>query len=161
MQPWSALTVDAVSSVTGDLTQLYPSHVAAGSGATTMGTQRRTPTEGVLYSCRVYCKDGYGGVFELWDVSGLPSGTPNNVDTGTAITNTYLTAEITAQRGKLLWKQSFKADAGAREAVFSVRVPFLRGLAGRYVDVAAQAAAKGINVEIVADGGFRYIQICG
>ena len=156
MEPWSPLTLTAVAA-NGDITQLFPSNCAAGSGATSSGTLRRQPTEGILYRCEVMPSDSYGGVFELWDVAGATQGGSNNVDTGTALTDSYVDAEVAAGRGKLIWKQSFKGDAGARAAVFTQRVPFLRGLAARYVD----SAGGDCTVSLVVDGGYRKTEISG
>lgn len=155
-QAWSPITLSNVAA-TGDLVQLYPEHVSAGSGATTAGTERRKPLSGVIYRAEVYAVSGVGGAIELWDVAGLDRGASNNVDTGTTLTNAYLQAERAAGRAKLLWTQNFAGTSGARYPVFNQRVPFMKGLAARFIS----GDTGDIILSIVADGGYTKQPIAG
>jgi len=160
MVPWSPVLV-ANGAATDNLTQLFPSFVTAGSGATTMGTERRSCTEGVLYRCDIDPSDAVGGYFELWDVCGRPYGASNNIDTGTALTNAYLVSEQAAGRARMIWRTDFKGDSGLTTKTFATRVPFNRGLAGRYVNIVDAAGSKNVTVNIVAEGGYRKASISG
>lgn len=155
-QAWSPIVLSNVAA-TGDLVQLYPETVSAGSGATTMGTERRRPLSGCLYRAEVFASSGVGGTIELWDVAGLDRGASNNVDTGTALTNTYLQAERTAGRAKLIWTQNFAGTSGSRYPVFNQRVPFMKGLAARFIG----GDTGSITISMVVDGGYTKQPISG
>jgi len=155
-QAWAPITLSNVAA-TGDLVQLYPATVTAGTGATTRGTERRKPLSGVLYRAEVYTVSGVGGVIELWDVAGLDRGASNNVDTGTALTNAFLTTEIAAGRAKLLWRQNFAGTSGSRYPVFNQRVPFMKGLAARFVS----GDSGNVELSLVCDGGYTKQCIAG
>lgn len=160
MQPWSPISVTNTTA-TGDLTQMFPSFVAAGTGSSAAGTERRSCTEGVLYRCDIDPSDAVGGYFELWDVCGVPYGATNNIDTGTTLTNAFLVAEQDANRARMIWRTSFKGDSGLTTKTFATRVTFNRGLAGRYVNIVDAAGSKGVTVNIVAEGGYRVIEMLG
>jgi hypothetical protein len=98
-----------------------------------------------------------GGTIELWDVAGLDRGASNNVDTGTALTNTYLQAERTAGRAKLIWTQNFAGTSGSRYPVFNQRVPFMKGLAARFIG----GDTGSITISMVVDGGYTKQPIAG
>jgi hypothetical protein len=155
---WSPLTLTEVAAA-GDLTQLFPSQVTAGDAGTTFGSQRRKASSGVLLRAEVYTVDGVGGEIELWDVAGLTEGANNNVNTGTALTDAYLQAEIAAGRARLLWTQGFAGAVGSRYPVFNQRVPFMRGLAARFISAAP--AGKTVQVSVVADGGYVKTTMAG
>ena len=161
MQPWSPLTLTNVTSATGNLIQLYPSFMTAGSGATTMGTQVRQSTEGVLYFCDIMPSSIDGGDFELWDIGGLPEGGSDNTNTGTTLTNAYLVAQQAKFKARLIWKQAFKGDSGTTNKSFKQRVPVLWGLAGRFINTAIAANAATVIVSIVASGCARKYEISG
>jgi hypothetical protein len=159
-QPWGPNTLDNVTA-TGDLKQLFPSFVTAGSGSTAMGTLRRKSTEGVLYRIDIDPSDAVGGYFELWDLAGRPYGASNNIDTGTVLTDAYLLAEQTAGRARLIWRVDFKGDPGLANKTFATRVPFTFGLVGRYVNPFDAVGTKEIYVNIVAEGGYSKYSISG
>lgn len=156
MEAWAPLTLSAVAA-NGVVTQLYPSHCAAGDVATTAGSWRRRPTQGNLYRIEVFTSDAAGGVIELYDIAGEEEGANNNVSTGTSMTDAYLDAKIAANTAKMIWTQNFKGDAASRSALFSVHVPFLRGLAARYVNVAGTS----VQLSVVASGGYMRVQMMG
>lgn len=160
MIPWSPVLVANVTAA-GNVTQLFPSFVTPGTGATTMGTERRSCTEGVLYRIDISPSDAVGGYFELWDVCGVPYGVTNNIDTGTVLTNAFLILEQAANRGRMIWRVDFKGDSGMTTKTFSTRVPFNRGLAGRYVNIVDAVGSKNVTVNIVAEGGYRKSPISG
>ena len=160
MQAWGPSTLVNTTSI-GDYKQLFPSFVTAGTGASTMGTERRKCTEGVLYRIDIDPADAVGGYFELWDVAGKPYGASNNIDTGTALTAAYLAAEQAAGRARLIWRTDFKGDAGLTTKTFATRVPFTFGLAGRYVNDVDPLGTKTIYANIVAEGGYSKYSISG
>lgn len=160
-QAWGPNTLVNVASSAGDLKQLFPAFVSAGTGGTSTGTERRKCTEGVLYRIDIDPADAVGGVFELWDVAGRPYGISNNIDTGTALTDAYLLSEQTAGRARLIWRTDFKGDAGLTTKTFATRVPFSFGLAGRYVNTVDPAGTKSIYANIVAEGGYSKYSISG
>ena len=159
MNPWGQLLVPN-SAANTNLVQFFPSFVSVGGG-TTMGSLKRKTTEGVLYRCDVDPSDGVGGYFELWDLGGLPYGASNNIDTGTALTNAYLLSEQSAGRARMIWRTDFKGDAGLATKTFATRIPFNRGLAGRYVNDTDPLGTKNITVNIVAEGGYMKYEISG
>jgi hypothetical protein len=144
----------------GNITQLYPASATAGSGGTTAGTERRRPTAGTLYTAQVYTPGGAGGIIQLWDVAGLTEGVSNNVDTGTAMTNAYVAAEIAAGRGRLIWEQEIAGSAGASKSLIVIPIPFVRGLAARYY-TSGGPGADTAKINISADGGFFKAPISG
>jgi hypothetical protein len=157
MQAWGPFVLQAVAS-NGELTQLYPSTVSAGAGTTTAGTEVRRPSEGAISRAEVYTSAGTGGEIEIWDVAGLDRGSPNNVDTGTILTNAFLLSEIAENRARLIWKQGFAGAVGARYPVFNQRTVFMRGLAARYISTESSAA---ITLTTVCAGGFSKFQMTG
>lgn len=161
MQPWSPLSLVSVTSATGNLIQLYPTFCTAGSGATTMGTQVRQSTEGVLYFCDIMPSSIDGGDFELWDIGGLPEGASNNTNTGTTLTNAFLIEQQAKFKARLIWKQAFKGDSGTTNKSFKQRVPVMWGLAGRYINTAVAVGVGSITVSIVASGCARKYEISG
>jgi len=150
MEPWAPITITAVADANGAMTQLFPSWVSAGSGSTAAGTEVRRPAPGVLFRVSVITTDAAGGTIEIWDVAGEAEGAQNNSDTGTALSAAYVAAKVTAHKGKMLWKQNFKGDAGSRSAIFASHVPFLQGLAARYIN----AAGTSVELSLVVDGGY-------
>lgn len=161
MQPWSPITLLSVNSATGNLVQLFPDTCTAGSGATTPGTLMRQACEGVLYLADIMPATLDGGELELWDVFGLLEGGSNNVNTGTALTDAFLTAQKAKGQARLIWKQGFKGDTGTTNKSFKQRVPIMWGLAARYINTGIAAGAGQIIVSIVASGCFRKIETAG
>lgn len=158
MEAWSPITINKVSTTNGDLTALFPSSCPAQTPAgTTQGSLRRRSTAGVLTRVEVFTADASGGVIEIWDVDGLYEGAQNNTSTGVLISNTYKDGKAAMGQAKLLWTQNFKGDAGSRAAIFTGMLPFVRGLAGRYIN----SAGTSVTLSIVADGGYMVTTICG
>lgn len=155
---WSPIVLNDVAA-DGILTQLFPDTVTAGSGATTSGTEVRYACEGVLLRAEVYTNDGTGGEIELWDVAGDAEGGDNDVNVDVEITNAYLLAQKALGRARLIWKQGFSGTVGSRYPVFNQRVPFMHGLAARFI--VAAPGDKEITLSLVCDGGYRKVQICG
>lgn len=143
----------------GDFTQIYPDTVVAGSGSLASQTMRRYPSPGVLYRCEINPSGSVGGIFELWDIAGESQGGANNVDTGTAMTAAYLAAKVAKKEARLLWRIDFKGDSGLNNKSFGTRTLFLRGLAGRYINDLDTVGSKAIGLNIIAEGGFRVINI--
>lgn len=158
MQSFGNVTISNVATG-GDLTQLYPDNVVAGSGSTASQTSRRYPSGGVLYRVEINPKDAVGGIFELWDLAGESQGASNNVDTGTAMTAAYLASKIARGKAKLLWTIDFKGDSGLNNKVFGVRVVYSQGLAGRYINDLDAVGSKLLALNIVSEGGFRVSNI--
>lgn len=152
MMGWAGISLAAVAA-TGDLTQLYPDCCTVGTGATTMGTQKRTPSEGTLASLQVEPDAIDGGIIQIWDLNGADIGA--DVNTAAAITNAQLVLLQAAGRARLIFEQVFSGSSGARTAV-SFGMPFTHGLAGRYVNTTGTC-----KLNITADGGFRKTSITG
>lgn len=152
-QSWSLSTLPN-GAATVDLVQLFPAFVTPGTGATTPGTLVRKTTEGVLYRVDVTPSDGSGGYIELWDIGGKPYGATNNINTGSALTGAYLTAQQAKGEAKLLWRSDFKGDSGLTTKTFATRVTFTYGLAARYVNTLDPVGTKNVTLNIVAEGGY-------
>jgi len=155
---WITTLTDVGS--TGNVTQLYPASCTAGSGASTQGTERRKPTSGTLYTAQVYTPGGTGGIIQLYDVAGLSEGVSNNVDTGVAMTNAYVAAELAAYRGRLMWEQEIAGSAGASKSLIVIPLSFMRGLAARFY-TSGGPTANTAKIIIAADGGFYKSPISG
>lgn len=143
-----ALTAVAAS---GNLTQLYNASCTAGTAIASAnhGDTLRKPAGGHLLSAQVQTDGTNGGTIEIYDINGLEAGA--DVSAGTAITNSQLATALAAGRARLIWSQDFSADAGARTA--SARImPFLHGLAARYVNVVEGTPTGACWLNIVADG---------
>lgn len=160
-QPWSPVLVANVVSATGDLTQLFPAFATAGAGTLLRGELVRKTCEGVLYRVDVDPSDAVGGYFELWDVAGQPFGATNNINTQTQLTNTYVAAEQAAGRARMIWRTDFKGDSGLTTKTFATRTVFNQGLAGRFVNAIDAVGTKNIAVNIVAEGGYFKVSVCG
>lgn len=136
---------------TGDVTQLYPAYAPTGVDPSTATTaqQVRKPCEGQLISVQV-CSDGTnGGILEIYDISGADLGI--NVSSATAITNTQLTAAISAGKAKLILKQNF-AGSGLTPWAPVGPASFMKGLAARAVGVAGTC-----DLNLVVHGGYRLL----
>ncbi|UOF77054.1 hypothetical protein [Caudoviricetes sp.] len=153
---WGGTVLTNVAS-TGNLTQLFPSTVTAGTTATTAGSQRRRATEGQLFRAEVYTSSDAGGTIELWDIGGVSEGASNNINTGVTLTNAYLVAQQALGKARLIWSQNFKGDAGAEKAKFDTNTPFMWGLAARFI----AAETSTITLHIYAGGGYQKTEICG
>ena len=101
--------------------------------------------------------DAAGGIIELWDIDGLWEGAANNTSTGDTMTAAYKTAKAALGQARLLWTQNFKGDAASRAAIITGNVPFVRGLAARYIN----AAGATCTINIVLDGGYLKTLFCG
>jgi hypothetical protein len=152
MTPWANLSLSAVTS-TGNLTQLYPASCTAGTGANTMGNEKRGPCEGILVNAQVETDGIDGGLIELWDVNGADAGA--DVDTATVITNAQLAAMVAAGKARIMYAQNFSGGSGSRLAI-AHGVTFAHGLAGRFV-----AAAGSCSLNLIVSGGCRKTQITG
>jgi hypothetical protein len=151
MTPW-VISLTAVAA-TGNLTQLYPASCTAGSGATTSGTLKRSPCEGVLVNCQVEPDGTNGGEIQLWDVNGADVGA--DVDTAVVITNAQLTTLINAGKARQIYGQKFSGSSGARIAI-AYGVPIMHGIAARYIN-----GTGTIELNIVANGCMRKTEITG
>jgi hypothetical protein len=154
MNPWS-VTLTGVATTTGALTQLYPAGCTAGTGATTAGTLVRRPCEGVYKSLTITPDGTNGGLFELWDMSGVTEGI--DVNTATAITAAQVAAAIAANRAKLIKKVAFSGATTVQIPV-STGGPFLKGLAGRFSNAGAVGT---LSVSMFVDGGAMKTEIVG
>ena len=152
---WADVELSAVADKTGNLQQLFPNWVTVGTGATTSGTLVRQACEGTLVNAQIETDGTNGGEFELWDLNGAEVGA--DVNTATAITAAQLTALQVLGRAKIIWSQKFTGSAGAKIPI-AMGVPFCFGLAGRYVN--AGPAGK-VWLDLIVDGGFRKVEICG
>lgn len=159
-QSWSLSTLPN-GTATVDLVQLFPAFVTPGTGSVSPGTLIRKTTEGVLYRCDVTPSDGSGGYIELWDVAGKPYGASNNINTGNALTDAYLTEQQGKGEAKLLWRSDFKGDSGLTTKTFATRLTFTYGLAARYVNTLDAAGTKNVTLNIVAEGGYIKYEYLG
>ena len=157
MEAWAPITLNKVNDDTGDFTALFPASCTAESGATTQGSLRRRSTAGTLYRVEIYSSDGAGGVFEIWDLDGLHEGLTNNTSTGSTMTNAFKNQRVALNQAKMIWTQMFSGDEGSYKATFKCHVPFLRGLAARYINSAGTAC----TVSLVVDGGYYKSDING
>lgn len=138
---------------TGDLKQLYPQVVPAGSGATTSGTLVRRPDMGTLFSIQVKSDGTNGGYVEIFDVNGADGGA--DVNTGVTITNAQLTVLIAAKKAVLLFTQNFQGSAGAPVISGGPR-GFAHGLAARFV-----GAAGSCDLVLSVGGGYTVTTLAG
>lgn len=145
-----ACPVTAVTTATGDLTQLFPPWASAGvnPASATAGQEIRKATEGFLRAAQVYTDGSNGGYMEIWDVNGADYGV--NVSSATAITNAQLVALQALGKAKLIWVQRFAATAGA-STPSSWGKQFVHGLAARFVSATGGDCTLVLDVE----GGFR------
>jgi hypothetical protein len=155
MEAWSGIQLDAVIS-TGVVTQIFPTW--APNGQTTLvnrtpGQTVRVPRQGTLYSVQIQTDTINGGLIELFDLSGddIP------VDVSTFANPTLTDAQLTTlkSRGlaKLIYAQDFVANSGAATPSAPPR-PFLRGLAGRFVNSGPSGYCR---LNLVVTGGFYLI----
>ena len=156
MTPW-VITMNAVLA-TGNLTQLYPSSCTAGSGATTSGTEVRSPCEGILVNCQVEPDGVNGGEIQLWDVNGADAGA--DVNTLSAITDAQLTTLIAAGKARPIYGQKFSGSSGSRLAI-AYGVTIMHGIAARYINPPTGVAAGSIDLNLVVSGCARKTQIVG
>jgi len=149
------VSVDNVSSATGNLQQIYPPWCTAGSSFAD-GAEIRQPTDGVLYEITVYPDDAQGGLLEIWDVRGEYSGT-NDVNTSDEITNAYVVAKQAraVPQARLIWKQEFKADPGLTTKKFTQRVKIQHGLAARFFTDSITTDTKTVTLNITSEGLYR------
>ena len=151
MTPW-VIQLNAVLA-NGNLTQLYPDSCTAGSGATTSGTLKRSPCEGVLVNAQVEPDGVNGGELQLWDINGADAGA--DVDTTNVITNAQLLAMIAAGKARAIYGQKFSGATGSRLAI-AYGVTIMHGIAARYVN-----AAGTLELNLVVGGGCRKTEIVG
>ena len=151
MTPW-VIQLTAVAAA-GNLTQLYPDSCTAGSGATTRGTLKRSPCEGVLVNCQVEPDGINGGELQLWDVNGADIGA--DVNTTNVITDAQLQALITAGKARPIYGQKFSGSSGSRLAI-AYGVPVMHGIAGRYVN-----STGTLELNLVVGGCCRKTEIVG
>ena len=132
----------------GDLTQLYDPQMPVGAvvaGAGNPGDLVRKPSEGQLHSIQVQPDGSNGGTVELYDISGEDIGA--DVSTADAITDAQLTTLLAAGKARLMWTQTFAANAANVKAETRLN-NFSKGLAARFV-----AAMGTVKLNIVVDGG--------
>lgn len=129
MEPW-VVTLTAVAS-NGDITQLYPANATAGvdPASAVIGDQIRRPTEGMLQSVQLKTDGTNGGVIEIWDVSGHDGGI--NVSSAATLTDTQVSALISAGKARILASQNFAGDASTPAINIGPR-QFIHGLAARF-----------------------------
>ena len=97
-----------------------------------------------------------GGEIELWDINGKDVGA--DVDTATAITQAQLTAALALGKARIVYSQKFAGSSGARLAL-AHGVPFMHGLAARYINVVNAAPVGTCELNLTVDGGFRKTQL--
>lgn len=153
MTPW-VIQLNAVLA-NGNLTQLYPDSCTAGSGATTSGTLKRSPCEGVLVNAQVEPDGTNGGEIQLWDVNGADIGA--NVDTTNVITDAQLNTLIAAGKARAIYGQKFSGSSGSRLAI-AYGVTIMHGIAARYVNT---PAAGTLELNLVVGGCCRKTEIVG
>ncbi len=139
---------------TGPLTQLYPAFLDAGSASAGFNGLRRRPTDGCLHRIEINPQSGIGGTLELWDISGTMT-TPNDVNFGTLISASYLTAKIATKEARLLWKITFDGDDSATNKILGSKLCFCYGLAVRWSNPIEPAGTLPVNINAVVDGGYR------
>ncbi len=152
MQAWGGISITNVAAG-GVLTQIFPSFVAAGAGGVGYKS-RRMPSSGTLFRLDIVPKSGVGGIVEIWDLGGTWYDAANNVDTGTEITEAYRAAAVTNQNAKKIWEINFDGDDGLVTKTFATLVPFMNGLAARFVN-AEGVGTTSVVLNIVAQGGYR------
>lgn len=148
MEGW-VVPLTAVTTATGDLTQVYPSFCPAGvnPAVAVLGDQIRQPLGGKLYSTQIQTDGTNGGIIELWDVNGEDIGA--NVSSATTITNAQLVALQALGKAKLIYSQNFQA---------SPITPFNAGYKGFAHGIAARfiASAGVCNLDLSVGGGFFF-----
>lgn len=157
---WGTINITAVAS-NGVATQLFPATVAVGVDTTdatgayppTGGGLVRRPSEGWFEKITATPDGVNGGLLEIWDCGGLDRGDAENVNTATAISDTYLTAN-----GKLLYKVRITATAEQPYDLSSYlhHVRFNKGLAVRFV-----AAGGTIAIMPFVENGFSLQYVAG
>jgi hypothetical protein len=155
MEAWSGIQLNA-GTATGDIIQIFPTWAPLGQTTLanrTPGLTCRVPRQGTLYSIQVQTDSLNGGTIELWDVSG--DDIPVDVSTipNPPITNAQLTALVSRGLAKLIYSQDFVANSGAATPSAPPR-PFLRGLAGRFVNTGAVGYCR---LNLVVTNGFYLI----
>lgn len=145
---------------TGDVTQLYPAWVSAGvaKASSSNGDLLRRPLQGALHSIQVEADGVDGAVIQIYDIDGGQFGA--DVSSATAITNTQLSAAITAGKAKLIFEQQFAGTTGSgpvnAPGVFRA---FMKGLAARMVMDDPTAASCKLN--LVVSGGYEKVESRG
>lgn len=157
MEAWAPITLTKVDDDNGNFTALFPPNCTTEAGATTQGSLRRRSTAGTLYRIEVYSSDAAGGVIELWDLDGLYEGVNNNTSIGSTMTNAFKNQRVAMGQAKLLWTQMFSGDEGSCKAIFKCHVPFVRGLAARYINPVGTSCI----ISLVVDGGYYKSEING
>ena len=154
MTPWGQIPLASVANTTvGNLTQLYPSTAGTGTTATTPGSLRLQPCEGIFTIAQVETDGADGGSIEIWDINGRDVGADVNMNT--AITPTQLAAAVRLGIARLVFAQNFVGSAGARVAI-AQGCPFTHGLAARYINSTGTC-----YLSLTVDGGFRKTEITG
>jgi hypothetical protein len=153
MQAWSQIDIVNVAG-NGVLTQLFPENVTAGAGGSGY-KERRMPSSGTLFRIDIVPQNSAGGTVEIWDLGGTWYDASNNVDTGTSITNAYAVAAKTNQGAKKIWEINFNGDDGLVTKTFATMVPFMNGLAARYINIAETLGTVAVGLNLVVQGGYR------
>jgi hypothetical protein len=115
----------------------------------------------MLFHCQAYTDSLVGGIVQLYDISGLIEGAANNVDTADSMTDAFVTAEIAAGRGRLIWEQAIIGAAGGAKSLVSIPIRFERGLAARFYTSAPAVPPDTCRLVVSADGGFYKFPIAG
>jgi len=147
---WSEISITAVASDTGFLTQLYPTWAPVGiaKATETPAQQLREPCEGELVGLQIQTDGTNGGVIEIWDIAGDRAGA--DVSTAATITNTQKNTEVTAGRAKLLYSQNLLGTGETPPIPTYFR--FMQGLAARFI-----SGAGSVKINANVNGGFRLI----
>lgn len=148
-QAWSGISLTAVDATTGDLTQVYPTWMAAGIDKATAvnGQKIRKPTGGIINSIQIETDGTNGGTIQIWDINGEMIGA--NVSSATAITAAQLTSLIALGKAKLLYEMNFTSTVGAVTPAAVDRV-FSYGIAARFSNAGVTGACK---LNLTVNGG--------
>lgn len=152
MEAWSGITLPAVLA-TGIVTQIYPTWAPVGQTSLanrTPGQTVRVPRQGTLYSVQIRTDSANGGLIELYDVSGDDIPVDVSTSNPATFTNAQLNALIARGLAKLIYAQDFVANSGASTPSAPPR-PFLRGLAGRFVNSGPTGFCQ---LNLVVTGGY-------
>lgn len=161
-QAWGAVPVNNVLSTTGNLTQLFPTYYAAGTGSSSQGTAIRSCTDGKLLRVDINPSDSVGGRLELWDIAGQTFGASGvNTNLYTQLTEAYRSAQATLGQAKLMWSIDFKGDSANATKTFATPTPVMRGLAARFIYADAAENSKAIQLNLVVEGCAIYIDQIG
>lgn len=156
-QGW-VCSLSAVSA-TGDVTQLYPANCTAGvaKSSSSNGQLIRRPLQGALHSIQLETDGTNAGTIQIYDIDGGAWGA--DVSSATTITNTQLSAAISAGKAQLIFEQNFAGTPGSGIVnAPGVYREFLHGLAARMVNAGPTGTCK---LNLVVGGGYEKVESRG